>query len=194
MKHTKVAQLVQATYEKSDDWFTQWMWENHVPIVAQKTDELAKKYGAHADLAVAGAWLHDFGDAFVHRHSAEHDEISEKEAFKVLEQAEYSKEDIAFVMNEVIAPHSCRDGFVPTTIEGKVMTTADSLAHLTTNFYIEFAWMHIPENIEFKEFLQWVAEKLERDFHTKIFFDDVRDEVKYRYEALKEVFVNFKPS
>jgi HD superfamily phosphodiesterase len=185
----KVSQLVTATYEASSDDFAQWMLKNHVPIVAAKTEELARRFGADANIAVAGAWLHDFGDAFVHRHSDEHDEVSEREATKVLQQADYSEDEIKQVLEQVVAPHSCKDGFFPTTLEGRVMATADALAHLSTDFYIQFTWMHLPEGKNFQEYLEWVDEKLERDFNTKIFFDEVKDEVRPRYEALKEVFL-----
>lgn len=186
----RVSKLVPSVYEASSDDFAQWMLKNHVPVVAAKTQELSDRFGANADTAVAGAWLHDFGDAFVHRHSDQHDEISRREAIKVLQQAEYSEAEIQQVLEQVIAPHSCMNGFLPKSLEGKVMATADALAHLTTDFYVQFTWMHLPEGKSYQEFLEWVKEKLERDFHTKIFFDEVKDEVRHRYDALKEVFLN----
>ncbi len=53
-------------------------------------------------------------------------------------------------------------------------------------------WMiknHLPENKNYNEYLEWVKEKLERDFHDKIFFEEVKKDVRDRYEALKEVFL-----
>jgi len=185
---TKVSQLTKNVYEVSSNEFAKWMLKNHVPVVAAKTEELANRFNADLDIAVAGAWLHDFGDAFVHRHSDKHDQVSKQEAIKILNQADYSEDQIQQVLKEVIEPHSCKNGYLPTTLEGKVMATADALAHLTTDFYLQFAWMHLPENKNYEEYLEWVKEKLERDFHDKIFFDEVREEVRLRYEALKEVF------
>lgn len=188
LKHQKVAELVKRTYESSHEDFAKWMWANHVPIVATKTEELAKRFNANLDISVAGAWLHDFGDAFVHRHSYEHGEVSKIEATKILDASGYSDDEMKQIFGEVILPHSCKDGFLPATPEGKVMATADALAHLTTDFYIQFAWKHLPEKKNYQEFIVWVNEKLDRDFTSKIFFDEVKDEVRYRYEALKEVF------
>lgn len=108
---------------------------------------------------------------------------------KVLKQASYSPAEITQVMDEVIAPHSCKDGEFPTTLEGKVMATADALAHLNTDFYVQFAWKHLPDGKTYPEFLQWVAEKIERDFNAKIFFDEVKVEIEPRYQALKSVFL-----
>lgn len=187
--HIRVAELVGVAYRNSPEPFAQWMWQNHVPVVAKKTEELALQFNADVDIAVAGAWLHDFGDVFVHRHAADHEDVSKNEAVKILKQANYSEIEIEKVLQEVIAPHSCRDGFLPTTLEGKVMATADALAHLTTNFYVQFAWKHLPENKTFAQFIAWVTAKIERDFHTKIFFDEIKEVVRFRYDALKEIFV-----
>ncbi len=188
MKHHKVAQLVGNTYTSSKEDFTQWMWQNHLQFVAKKTEELSQQFGANEDLAVAGAWLHDFGDAFVHRHSAEYEKISELEAIKVLKESGYSEKETQEILRIIIEPHSCKDGNSPQTIEGKVLATADALAHLITDFYIQVTWKHLPEGKSYEEFIDWVNEKLQRDFNNKIFFDDIKDLVKTRYEVLKEVF------
>lgn len=188
MKHHKVAQLVKNAYLSSKEDFARWMWENHLQLVARKAEELSKQFEANEDLAVAGAWLHDFGDAFVHRHSEEHEAISMSESKKVLQEAGYLSDEIEEVLVAIIGPHSCKEGKLPTTLEGKILATADALAHLTTDFYVQFTWEHLPENKSYEEFLHWVNEKLDRDFHRKIFFDEVREEVKYRYKSLSEVF------
>lgn len=189
-KHILVAQLVKEAYEGSQEWFGQWMWKNHVPVVAKKSQELAERFGANSNLAVAGALLHDFGDAFVHRNSEEHNKISKDKSRQILEKAGYSSEEIEEVLEIIIAPHSCRNDFLPTTLEGKILATADALAHLTTDFFVHFTWMHLPENKTFEEYREWVTTKIDHDFNKKIFFDEVRAEVKDRVEALKEVFVS----
>ncbi len=187
-KHKKVFELVKKVYEKTNEPFAMWMWNNHVLVVAKKTEELSIQFQANEDIAVAGAWLHDFGDAFVHRHSDQHEEISKSEALKVLQEAGYIEAEINEVMNDVIEPHSCRDGFLPRTLEGKVMATADALAHLTTDFYVQFAWKHLPDNLSYEEYINWVKEKIDRDFNNKIFFNETKEKYRYRYESLKEVF------
>ncbi len=183
-----VGTLVKAVYEQTDLEFGGWIWQNHVPVVAARALELSKEHSANADLAVAGAWLHDFGDAFVHRFDSQHAATTEREAKKVLVKAGYSKVEIKMVFDEVIAPHSCRDGVLPTTIEGKVLATADALAHLTTDFYLQFAWMHLPEHKTYEQFRQWVTEKLDRDFRVKIQFEELQDDLIGRYLSLRDVF------
>ncbi len=189
-KHQKVAELVKQAYESSSEDFAQWMWKNHVPVVARKTEELSTRFGADADLAVAGAWLHDFGDAFMYRFAQGHEEVSQQKAKEALEQSGYSAAEVQLILEQVIQPHSCKDGELPTILEGKVLATGDALAHLTTDFYVQFAWKHLPDGKTYDQYLAWVAEKIERDFHSKIFFEEVKNEVQYRYEALKVVFTN----
>lgn len=187
-KHHTVAQLVTEVYQNSDQEFARWMFKNHVPLVASNAVELATRFGADLDSAAAGAWLHDFGDAFVHRHADDHDKVSKEEAEKVLAQAGYTPVESIEVIEQVIAPHSCKQGLLPTTIEGKVLATADALAHLTTDFYLQFAWMHLPEGKDYVQYVQWVKSKLDRDFHDKIFFEEVKKEVEHRYVMLQELF------
>lgn len=187
-KLAKVAELVAEAYADSQESFGRWIWHNHVQVVANLAQELSDRFSANTDLAVAGALLHDFGDAFVHRHNQEHEQISENKSRTLLQEASYSESEIDQVIQDVIAPHSCRNGNLPTTLEGKILSTADAVAHLTTDFYIQFAWMHLPENKQYPDFKAWVLEKLERDFTQKIFFQEIKDEVQYRYEALTDVF------
>lgn len=188
-RYLKVGEMVQVAYTSSKDDFAQWIWANHLPIVANIANKLSQKYDANSDIVVSAAWLHDFGDAFTNRHADNHEGLSKNEAIKVLQKCEYTAKEIAYIVDEVIAPHSCKEGYLPETVEGKILATADSLAHFSTDFYVQFAWKHLPENKSYQEYLEWVAEKLERDFHIKIFFEEERKAIQYKYESLKEVFV-----
>jgi putative nucleotidyltransferase with HDIG domain len=189
-KYQKVAQLVEKAYVACNEDFGKWMWKNHVPVVAQIAEQLSIKYGADLDLCIAGALLHDFGDAFMYRFADNHEEVSETKAREVLSKSGYSENEIEIIMQEVIAPHSCRTGDeLPKTKDAQVLSTADALTHLTTDFYVQFTWKHIPEGKIYTEFLTWVTEKLDRDFNRKIFFDEINEDVRYRYDALMEVFV-----
>ncbi|MFZ6035602.1 MAG: HD domain-containing protein [Patescibacteria group bacterium] len=187
-KHEKVTQLVAQAYASSTDALAAWMWDNHVQVVAKKAETLCHVHNANTDIAVAGALLHDFGDAFLNRHDPQFEAVTDKESRAVLQKAGYTENEIETVMNVVIKPHECRGDELPQTLEGKILTTADAYAHFMTDFYPQFCWMHIPENKTYAEFISWVQEKLERDYTIKIFFEDVRQEVASRYQALKEIF------
>jgi HD superfamily phosphodiesterase len=189
-RHQRVAKLVEQAYTTSPLEIAHWMWEYHVPVVAHHTEHLAQRLHAQADIAVAGAWLHDFGDAFVSRFDSEHEVITLQKGSAVLQQAGYTSHEVTEIFEHVINPHSCYPGNEPITLEGKIMATSDALAHLTTDFYPQFCWKHFPEGKDYRGFLEWVKEKLERDFHAKIFFPEVQKAVRQRYEALKETFVH----
>lgn len=78
----------------------------------------------------------------------------------------------------------------PNFLEGKVMATADAVAHLTTNFYNQFLSRITGDGRSPEEIPDWVLEKIERDFIKKIFFDEVREEVRADYERVKQLFVS----
>jgi len=188
MKHLSLISLVKQAYTASQQEIAPWMWTNHVQLVARYAEQLSERFGAKTDLAVAGALLHDFGDAFVSRHAPEHEEVTRKQATQILQQANYSVAEIDTILTKIIASHSCYPGNLPTTLEGQVLATADAMAHLMTDFYLQFAWKNLPDGKIYSEFLTWVQAKLDRDFNDKIFFAEVRDEVREKYLALKLVF------
>lgn len=73
-------------------------------------------------------------------------------------------------------------------IRGKILATADAIAHLTTDIYVKLHKIKVPHTISPQEFTDWVLNKLDRDFHDKIFFVDVRQQMKPKYNQLKKHF------
>ena len=61
-KQQSVFTKVEKLYISSTRDMGKWMWKNHVQWVANKSLELAKKYGANEDQVYVGALLHDLGD------------------------------------------------------------------------------------------------------------------------------------
>lgn len=192
MKHHQLFKLVKKSYQKSKQPFAKWMWQQHVPTVVVLANKLADKYGGNTNLAVAGALLHDFGDAFIDRFDKEFETVSQQEAKQLLIKVGYQPTEIINVLYNILKPHSCRGGNVPTTIEGKVVATADAITHLKSDFYLQFCWMHLPQDKSYQQWLEWIEEKLERDFHKKIFFEDERKETLARYLAMKNVFTQLE--
>lgn len=172
---------------KADVW-VDWAYPNHVLVVADLTEKIAKKQEANVELAVAGALLHDIADAVMARRSPNHESESLKLAGKMLQESGFSANDTAFVVNEIIKPHSCKE-LIPTTLEGKVMATADGAAHFLTDFYPLFCWRHYGPKDDYQAFKDWMRAKLEKDFTKKLFFDDIKQEVMPHYEALKLTFL-----
>lgn len=185
---TEVGALYRADSARS---MGKWMWRNHVQWVADKARQLAEKYGADSEKAYCAALLHDLADCQYERDYENFDAWSEKKGEEILLIAGFSKKEAKEVIEIIIRPHSCRAGNLPTTLEGKVLATADAMFHLQTSFFPILCYMHRPHDTKTYETWQgWFSEKIKRDFGPKIFFEDERAEVKEDHEALLRVFGN----
>ena len=182
----KVDQLYTANNPDADAWID-WGYKNHVLVVADLTEKLAKKHGANVEFAVAGALVHDIADAVMPRKRPEHESESLIIAGKLLQESGFSPDDTDFIVQEILKSHSC-DPDMPTALEGKVMATADGSAHFLTDFYPLFCWRHYGPKDDYQAFKAWMLGKMEKDFNKKLFFDDVKQQVLPHYEALKLVF------
>lgn len=182
-----VADLYAAHNPERADW-ADWLGANHVFLVADNATELAKRYGANEDLARASALLHDIADARMSRFAPEHEEVSLEMARELMQQAGFSEDEIRLVVEDAIRLHGCHDGHVPASIEGKVLASADSKAHLLSDFYIFATWSFGKEGKSLEAVKQYVLKKIERDFHDKIQFDEVRQECQAAYDSLKMLF------
>lgn len=183
-----VKDKVRQTYLESTRKVAHWMWDNHVQFVAQKTAELADRFGANKEESVTGALLHDLGDIWVSRKDPSHDQISETESRRILQEVGFSEAEIKEIISQIIAPHSCHPGNVPQTLEGKILATADALGHLATNFYEQVEKLGSQFwDMDFgpEGYPDWARKKLDRDFHSKIFFGEIQEEIRPRYEQLK---------
>lgn len=161
-----------------------WLWNSHLSHVYKHALNLSEKYGATTDLAAAGALLHDLGDVWLERTAPSFEVTTETEIRRVLEESGYALPEVERILADVIAPHSCYPGYFPTSLEGKVLATADALAHLLTDFYEEARQRGLPSHAFSGSFNDWAREKIERDFNSKIFFDEVKKEVEPRYREL----------
>ena len=186
----KLVQTVRALYEAKtpdrNDW-ADWLYDQHLPFVAQKSRELSKIYGANPELAEAAAWLHDVADVKMKRKNEEHEDESLRLAKELLEAGGYSAQEIALIVDDAIRLHSCHDGHRPASLEGQVLATADALAHISTDFYI-YAARVLHDEMSLDETKAWTLQKLERDFTHKICFEDIRTQARPDYEALRNVF------
>lgn len=163
---------VKSLYEEKDpnraDW-ADWMFDNHVLIVANYATELAKQYGANEELSRTAALLHDIADAKMKRENEDHEKTSLQMARELMKEFEYAENEIKLVVDDAIRYHSCNGSEHPDSLEGKILSTADALAHLKTDFYIFAAWA-IGRDMTIKILKQWVLDKIERDLHKKNFF------------------------
>lgn len=175
-------------YSNSTTNMGKWMWQNHTQAVADKSKELAKKYSANIELTYCAALLHDLGDSEYERGHPDFDTWSLNTSSQILKKVGFGKAEADEVI-KAVRTHSCHNGNLPTTLEGKILATADAMWHYQTSFFAEICYMNKPNSANnYQQWQEWFNEKIERDYRIKIFFDDERLAVKPDYEALKKVF------
>jgi hypothetical protein len=113
-----------------------------------------------------------------------HSEKSVEIADKLLRESGFSDAQTQQIIADILPRHSCRGGVVPESLEGKVMATADAVAHLVTSFYPDAVERMRAEGRDMQKCKEWMQEKIARDFEVKIFFNDVREQIRSRYEQL----------
>lgn len=182
---TQVAELYQRNNPASDIW-ADWLYEHHVLVVAQYAREVAERHGVDPDKCEAVALLHDIGDAVTSRHDTAHEQVSLDTAEKLLVAAGYDGATIRRLVDDALSFHSCHGDKRPQSDEGKVLATADALAHFLTDFYV-FAQDNIVKDRGVEAFRRWAAEKIERDYYVKIFYDNERAAVTPAYEKLQHL-------
>lgn len=183
----KVKELYENVAPERDDW-VHWLWKNHVLAVADYASALAKKYKADEDVSRAGALLHDIADVKMPRKNPNHEKESLALAEKLLKETGYSEKEIDQIVNDALKFHSCHGTQRPQTLEGKILATADSMAHLLTDFYVYAVWALSKDGKQLEEVKVWVSEKIERDLNVKIHFEDERTEARPSYEHIKALF------
>lgn len=182
----KVKNLYQDKDPHRADW-ADWMFDNHVLVVANIATELAKKYGANEELTRVAALLHDIADAKMKRDGEKHKTISLQMARELMIEFNYNEDEITLVVDDAIRYHSCHGNEHPASLEGKLLSTADSLAHLKTDFYLFATWA-FSQDMTLDEIKKWTLTKIDRDLQYKIFFEEIRKDVRSDYNRIKELF------
>lgn len=189
---TKVKQQVDALYQAKnpsrDDW-ADWLYEKHVFAVSDEAEILAARFGANKDLVMAAGMLHDIADAVMKRFDEKHESQSLVIAREILQKSGFSTEEIQLVVDDAIALHSCRDGKSPSSLEGRMMATADAVVHLKSDFYEIALGKMREEKRPLEKIRAWARKKIEKDFHDKILFEEIKEEVRTDYEKLKETIL-----
>jgi HD superfamily phosphodiesterase len=184
----KVWQNVTQLYSQTKRKEAFYLWKNHVQTVAKFAAELSDRFGGKKDLVVVGALLHDVADIWLEREDNAFEARTRGTIEEVLKEASFSFQETTFVMDEIIDPHSCHPDNLPSTLEGKVLATADALAHLTTTFYADARTVFFLTKKTDAEYLEWVKSKLYRDFNKKIFFEEIKKEISPRHQELIKQF------
>jgi putative nucleotidyltransferase with HDIG domain len=182
----KVRELYEAKSPNRGDW-ADFLYKNHVFVVADNALNLSKKYNASEELSYAAGILHDIADAVTKRNDKSHEEKSLEIARMLMSESGFKTSEIELVVGDAIRFHSCLNGEKPQSLEGKILATADALAHFKISFY-EFAVKSLEKEQPIEVTKNWVLRKIERDFNDKIFFDDEKKEAEPLYLEIQRQF------
>ncbi len=78
----KVQGLHEARSPGPADW-VDWLYENHIFVVAEYAKELSAKHKVQGDLVTAAAMLHDIADSEMSRFNAKHEAKHEEQGREI---------------------------------------------------------------------------------------------------------------
>lgn len=176
------------TNTRCEEW-ADYLHSNHIYIVAENAKRFSEIYGANTELTMASAILHDIADAVMDRFDKAHEKKSSEIARDFLSNSGFSEEEIRIIVDDAMKYHSCHGDELPKTLEGKILATADGYTHLMSDFYPNRI-TKMTEDESLEKAKNWALPKIDRDLNEKIFFDEIREEVRSRYEFLKNYINN----
>jgi len=177
----KIKEQIKSECQKNKKLPT-WFYSDHLLMVEKNAKALLKEMpSADKGVVLLGVWLHDLQR--VRGLNGDHQSVGAREAEKVMREYGYDNKIIAKVKN-IIQTHSC-DKKKPTSLEGRILATADAMSHYYNDFYLRIAVTGQRDLAEFKE---WVLEKLDRNYNKKIFFNYAKKKIKLRHDLYKKVF------
>lgn len=159
-----------------------WFYDVHLLAVEKYTNFLLKKLPkANKEVVLLGVWLHD--TQRIRGIKGDHQKIGAEEAGKTMLEYGYSEDVIKKVQN-IILSHSC-NSLMPSTLEGKILATADAMAHYANDFYLNIA---VTGKRNLQEYKISALAKLNKDYDEKIFFPFAKKEIKAKHEVLMKLF------
>ena len=188
-----LTELVQDFYESHRaswiPYWTEYLYKNHIFLVAELAEKLSEEFHINPEFSIAASLLHDIADAVVDRTDPDHMKISEMITLELLEIAWFSEEEREVIVYDIIAKHSCRNGIKPESIEGQIMTSADAIAHLSSDFYGFVLVQKMRKWDSIESIKTWWLPKVERDFFIKICFENIRERYRSYFEKSKNLFL-----
>jgi len=157
-KIEKIRKLVKNKFEEND-------WIYHILPVVKYTKKLAKIYKVNEEIAELAALLHDIGRVDI-KHDEDHHIVGVPMAEKILKKFDYPKEIIEEVKH-VVASHRTSKGEKPRTMIAKIVANADAMAHFDI-LPVFFWWRKSRKEYSFEDTLQWVNNKIKRNWQKKI--------------------------
>lgn len=151
----------------------------HIEPVARIAVVMAKNMNADLQVVEIAAYLHDVtkmtGDREKHHLSGA------KYAEKLLKNYNIEQEKIEKVKN-CIMKHRGNSEFIRTTVEEKIIATADAIAHIEHPLTLFYAW-YGRRQCQIDEGAEGIINKLNKSWN-KIEFPDIKEKYRKKYDIL----------
>lgn len=172
-KITKIRKLIKDEAERGD-------WKFHILPVVHYSKKLAKELKVNEEIAELAALLHDIGR--IKFESEDHHITGAREAEKILKKYKFPKELIKEIKHCVMS-HRASIDIKPKTKLAKIIANADAMAHFD-NFPI-LIFLGAQKKFNFEEIIQWLEEKMEKDWNKKITLPQAKKLMREKYKAIK---------
>ena len=154
-------------------------WQYHILPVVVYAKKLAKIYKVDQELAELAALLHDIGR--IRHGDLDHNLTGMIDAEKILKDNQYPDKMINQI-KQSINLHRASQHVRPKTILDKIIANADAMAHFDI-LPLFFYWR--AKKHEFPKILEWMQEKINRDWNKKLSLPAAKKIIKPKYQAIK---------
>lgn len=185
----KLRQAVDQRYRQPDpgaDPWIAWGYENHTLVVARFAGEVAERFGGRTEFCIAAALVHDIADVLMDRSEEGHATRSYEIGKALLTASGFSDAEAREIIEDIVSTHSAKKSNPPRTLDGKILATADAMAHLSNDFFVYLCWIRRDEN--YQDYRKWALKKVEKAYQRKLFFPEIQHEFEPRYQFLKSLF------
>ncbi|MAG28590.1 hypothetical protein CL632_00370 [bacterium] len=163
-------------------------WDYHISLVVKYSKLLAKKLGSDEKIAELGALMHDIGWIVDMKNDPDHEISGQPIAEQILKDIGYPQKIIDEVKH-IIASHRGSTGPKPETITAKIVANADAMAHFDAiPWFMQLSLKNHDNDLE--KAVNWIYNKIERDWSQKLTLPESKEIVKEKYEAIKLILTS----
>ena len=170
--------------EFATEKYSEYYMNVHILPVVRNSLMLAKKLKINPEVVEVSSYLHDIGRAknIVGRDEKDHESVGAKKAEEFLEKLGYKDKFIERV-KICIFSHSSNSLFDSKDVEVEILRNADAMAHFDS-FLDLFAYFYKKDNFNIKKTVEFVKDKINRDWNKKISIPEAREIAKPKYRAI----------
>lgn len=153
-------------------------WRMHIKPVVEYSLELAEIYDANRTIIRLSALLHDIGR--IRLGPEKHGLTGASEAKIILNAHSFDKTTIEQVVH-CVSTHSAKPNNLPESLEAKIISNADCLAHFDAVPYFFYNAGQTESGLS--EITDWVSRKINRDWD-KLTLPKARDLAEDKYKSI----------